>query len=712
MNLPINKTQPISQCCHKNEIQCSCCSPLWKYLLPNVGLGDIQLAKTHDEGSITKKQHEPFIFRTEESVSKSKRQHTTLGYIQTLANGQDMMVEAVGIKNGKIVVTGSYEQVKSSMPESTDEKIIHSGQTLLPGLIEPHLHILPTAAYNLMLDVGPFDGQDLLTNIMPNTPYTLNYIIDRLQSEANSEGKESSKWIMARNVDPSLLVSIDKTFNADTLDKASRKQPIFVMNASMHLAYINHAGIDAVKAKGVKINDIDNGILKELAQIVPVLEVIAHEMYPSQSDKEALSNKLDIEVQKIFSQASERGVTYMLDAGVLPADASKEKALPTGTVQTPYGYPDPISNQPAYLAWCASKPDCPVRISGSLAAPSLGEFNRNIVGKYAPNVGNSEFNISFIKLIADGSNQGLTGYQYTPYECDENFNRYSETQKSGQGICGDKQEAQKLSDQTNEGIFNYGYPLEFNALMSQAVDHGWPVMVHSNGDHSMDRTISAFSQTGLSKSTTYSRRNRIEHASLLSDDNLSQMEELGISPSFLIGHVGYWGWVFQQTIFGVEKTNLLDRCHSAINDYGMRISLHSDNSVTPLGPLRFMEQAITRLMEGAPASLPPQVLNKAECITRFQALKSVTFDAAWQCHADKWVGSLEAGKCADFVLLAQNPLTYTCDQDAYSAKGMRNIPVLETWKGGIKRYSTMDEVEALIQQNPSLKVALKQPESA
>ena len=39
----------------------------------------------------------------------------------------------------------------------------------------------------------------------------------------------------------------------------------------------------------------------------------------------------------------------------------------------------------------------------------------------------------------------------------------------------------------------------------------------------------------------------------MTDKNLKDMQELGLSPSFLIGHVGYWGWVFQQTIFGKEK---------------------------------------------------------------------------------------------------------------------------------------------------------------
>jgi len=64
-----------------------------------------------------------------------------------------------------------------------------------------------------------------------------------------------------------------------------------------------------------------------------------------------------------------------------------------------------------------------------------------------------------------------------------------------------------------------------------------------------------------------------------------------------------------------------------------------------------------------------------------QALRTVTYDVAWQCHADAWVGSLEVGKFADFVILQQDPLTL---EDCYLQ--MRNILVLSTWKGGVQVY--------------------------
>jgi predicted amidohydrolase YtcJ len=53
----------------------------------------------------------------------------------------------------------------------------------------------------------------------------------------------------------------------------------------------------------------------------------------------------------------------------------------------------------------------------------------------------------------------------------------------------------------------------------------------------------------------------------------------------------------------------------------------------------------------------------------------MTLDAAWQCHSDHEVGSLEVGKFADFVVLDQDPLTV-------QPETLGSIAVLETWLGG------------------------------
>ena len=93
----------------------------------------------------------------------------------------------------------------------------------------------------------------------------------------------------------------------------------------------------------------------------------------------------------------------------------------------------------------------------------------------------------------------------------------------------------------------------------------------------------------------------------------------------------------------------LDRCASALTR-GLRISLHSDYDVTDIDPLRMIETAVVRNMKYANGTL-----NSEERITRMQAVRAVTLDAAWQCHLDDITGSIKAGKYADLVALGSDP---------------------------------------------------------
>jgi hypothetical protein len=57
----------------------------------------------------------------------------------------------------------------------------------------------------------------------------------------------------------------------------------------------------------------------------------------------------------------------------------------------------------------------------------------------------------------------------------------------------------------------------------------------------------------------------------------------------------------------------------------------------------------------------------------------MTRDAAWQCHSEHEIGSLEAGKYADFIILDKDPR-------AVPPTEISKIKVLQTWMGGRKVY--------------------------
>ncbi len=564
----------------------------------------------------------------------------TGGTIRPMIGGTIDTVEAIGISAGKVVATGSLASVTEEMES---QKILfktlslQAGQTLLPGLIEPHVHILPSVLQTYFSDLSPFAGQILRSG------YNLDWLKTQLQSQVGKLPRDF--WALGRNVDPAMMpfqanyprnLNVLVEINYTTLDGINSEVPILLMSASGHTAYVNSAALQIVfdKTKAIQeqygnfatYRQKTNGQLQELGQITPAIKAIP------ELQKDEIYARCFGNLTAFFDTAVSRGVTFVYDAGMSETDKT---FLDT------------------YLLFHQSK----VRIGAAMLCANADDISN--MQQYQPTENYHDIYIGNIKLVSDGSNQGLTGYQSDDYCC---------------------------LPTENHGLFNFPQngashpetiPQEYKDLVKQAIGQGWPMMIHANGDRAVQFAIEAYDYA-LEGQADIAKRHRIEHCSLLKPEEIETMVKLGISPSFLIGHVGFWGYVFRNAIFE-EKAETLDLCKSAL-DKGLRISFHSDYFVSPVGPLRMMEQAITRIMEADPEAKP---LNVEECITAEQALRAVTYDAAWQCHADGWVGSLEVGKFADFVILQQDPLSL---EDCYQQ--MRNIPVLSTWKGGVQVYTS------------------------
>ena len=105
-------------------------------------------------------------------------------------------------------------------------------------------------------------------------------------------------------------------------------------------------------------------------------------------------------------------------------------------------------------------------------------------------------------------------------------------------------------------------------------------------------------------------------------------------------------------------------------DTGHRVTLHTDNPATPIGPLRALRTAVTRVPRGSSEPLGPE-----QRISVADGLRAMTIDAAWQNFEEGIKGSLAPGKLADFVILDGNPLTV-------DPTAIRDIQVLETIVGG------------------------------
>ncbi|MBS7563039.1 amidohydrolase [Mucilaginibacter sp. Bleaf8] len=566
----------------------------------------------------------------------------TGGILRPMIDGKTERVEAVGFAEGKVVATGTMKHVAALMDEyyqgKYSERHLEPHQTLLPGLFEPHIHVVFSGIMASWVNVGPFNGQDIREG------YTADWVLQTLTG-ALPQGVD--EIVLANGLDPALLTpNAYNNFlliNYQFLDKVSLTVPVMVISASGHTVYMNSAALVSVyKANTAKLQaqygcekefvKQTNGLLQEEAGLLLAFGTFQNEI----ADKTA---HITENINAFITEANSRGVTSMYDA--LLNEEYLKYLIP---------YLDSVKLRR-------------IRLGGARYCEAPADVSS--LTQYTAPASYSDLYYGHVKVVSDGSNQGLTGYQSTGYACEPQ----------------------------NSGLFDFTKENYQNLIDGVIIEKGWPLMIHANGDEAVTMTINAY-RKALERYNGPALRNRIEHCSLLrideeqGIDQIREMAELGISPSFLIGHVGYWGYPFKKIIFQDQKvgkqlkTDMLDLCKSALKE-NLRITLHSDHTVTPTGPLRMMEQSITRVMESRPPGSQEKVLNAAECLTPEEALRAATYDAAWQCYADQWAGSLANGYFADFIILEKDPLSMPADQISMN---MRNIKVEETWLGGVLVY--------------------------
>jgi len=524
------------------------------------------------------------------------------------ADADFSVAEALAIDGDRILAVGSLEDVKAAVPD-TAAIVDAAGKTILPGFIEPHMHFFPIAMLSRMENVGALECA------------SVDDVVDRIGALAGKAAP--GQWIMGRQFDPSLQDGPDQLTCA-MLDAVTGDVPVFIFNASLHIAYCNSAALaiagldaDTPDPEGAAFGRNEDGSLNGVMQGGPAFsQVMAHNLAAMALDDVPAAAK------HVCERANAVGITTFCDQATGGFQGAGELA--------------------AFRAFSESG-QMTARLRYSLFDGLHGVWDSDDVD-VAFGDGNAFARATGWKIVSDGSNQGRTGLQREPY-----LNR------------DDRGLAYVAADDLKDKVTRRGL-------------EGWQVVVHANGDQAIDNALDAF-EAAYAAGAPRDRRYRIEHCSVLHGEQIERIRTLELSPSFLIGHVHYWGKAFRDEIFGPEKASLLGRAR-AVQDAGIPWTMHSDEPVSEMGPLRCIENAVTRRLWKEPESR----LNANECVSVEEAILALTRVAAWQCHSEHEVGSLEPGKFADFVLLDADPRTVP--EDEISA-----IRVLETWSAGRKVYA-------------------------
>lgn len=185
---------------------------------------------------------------------------------------------------------------------------------------------------------------------------------------------------------------------------------------------------------------------------------------------------------------------------------------------------------------------------------------------------------------------------------------------------------------------------------------GADIHIHTNGDEAVEVVLGSMEKAMIAAPRT-DHRHTMQHCQMINHAQMKRVAKAHIALNIFANHIYYWGDVHKSKTMGYERAQRLEPLNSSLNN-GIVTAIHSDAPVTPLGPLFSMWCAVNRQTSSG------DVLGDHEKVTPQQALAMVTIDAAYTLRMDHVVGSIEAGKYADFTVLEEDPLSVDVDKIA------------------------------------------------
>ncbi len=515
---------------------------------------------------------------------------------------------AVAVRRDEIVGVGTDDEIQRLA--GPDTTIVDlGGKVMLPGFYAAHDHF-------------PGSGMAAVTGVDLNSPpigkvTQIAEVVSLLKERA--AGTPKGAWVVGRGYDDTLIKEMRHPTRQD-LDAASTDHPIFITHISGHLGVANSL---ALKLAGVTraTKNPEGGVIRRDASGEPdgVFEEVGglvSRLIPPPSPEKTLEG-----IKWAVRDYVEEGVTTASVTG-----GSRE------------------SLRDLQAAERAGILDLRVNVYAIKAEP--GQPSAVEAGGLVTGFGGRKIKIQGIKIVQDGSIQGYTGYlsqpYHVPFKGDRSYRGYPRRSRDA-----------------------------LTAMVKEVHRAGYQIAIHGNGDAAIDDILYAYAEA-LREVPRADHRHRIEHSQMSRDDQIDRMKELGVTPSFFVGHVFYWGDRHRDIFQGPDRGSRISPLASAAAR-GVTFTIHDDTPVTPVKPLQLVWDAVNRLTTSG------KVLGPGQRIDVERALRAVTIDAAWQNFEETTKGSIAVGKMADFVVLGENPLTIEPTR-------IRDIPVLETILGGRTVY--------------------------
>ena len=498
-------------------------------------------------------------------------------------------VEAVAVKADSILYVGNKEDVFDLVGKAT-RKIDLDGNTLIPGFIEGHAHIMGVG-YNLLnVDLLNTKSYEELVEIVAK------------RAEETPEGE----WILGRgwhqdkwDAQPEGMFKGFPTH--DLLSERVPNHPVWLKHASGHAALGNAkamelAGVDANTPQpndGEIFKRLDNspsGVFNERAQQL-VVKVIPERT--KESDVQALK----LALKECFSN----GIVGLHQAG---SD----------------------TNHIDLFKEFAAEDELKLRLYVMLNGRNGKLLDEYFSKGREENLYNNQLTVRAVKLYADGALGSRGAWLLKEY-----------------------------SDAPGE-LGHIVTPMDLvEAITAKAYKAGFQVCIHAIGDRANREVLDIYERTFklYPENAPKEPRFRVEHAQHFHPDDIPRFAEMGVIPSMQAIHMSSdRPWAISR--LGRKRIEWGAYMWQDLLQSGARIVNGTDAPVEPISPLaNFYASVSRRTLKGTPEG----GYEPSQKMTREQALRSSTLDAAYAAFLENKTGSIEVGKWADFTILDKDIMT-------------------------------------------------------
>ncbi len=194
-------------------------------------------------------------------------------------------------------------------------------------------------------------------------------------------------------------------------------------------------------------------------------------------------------------------------------------------------------------------------------------------------------------------------------------------------------------------------PKRIEEISRASLEAGFQVCTHAIGDRANHEVLNIYERV-LPAATRAEKRFRIEHAQLVNPSDIPRFAELGVIPSMQPTHATTdMRWAEAR----VGKRRLAGAyAWARFLQTGSRIAGGSDFPVESHNPFFGLYAAITRMDQ---SGTPPGGWRPDQRMTRTEALRAFTIDAAYAAFEENRKGSLTPGKSADFIVIDRDIMT-------------------------------------------------------